>query len=84
MLGRHLPPIKLYVDNKSLADAVKTTNVPTEKRLRIDLAALREMTEQKQLIIEWISADKQLADVFTKQGASKIPLTSVLCEGKML
>merc|ERR1712030_122948 len=28
VLGRHIPPITLLVDNKSLAETVKTTNVP--------------------------------------------------------
>ena len=83
VLGRHLGPIRLYVDNKSLADAPQTTNIPTEKRLRIGLAALREMLEENQLIIQWITSDKQLADVLTKQGASKLPLINVLCEGKL-
>ena len=53
VLGRHLPPIKMYVDNKSLADAAKTTNVPTEKRLRIDLAALREMLDRKRFLLRY-------------------------------
>ena len=30
-------------DNKSLFDAISTTNVILDKRLRVDIAALREM-----------------------------------------
>ena len=82
--GRKLPPIKLFVDNKSLYDAVGTTNVLSEKRLRIDMAVLRELMEQKELLVEWIPAKSQLADVLTKQGASKEKLQSVLTSGHML
>ena len=83
VLGRHIPPICALVDNKSLAEVVKTTNVPAEKRLIIDLGALREMIEQKTLILEWVPTEKQLADVLTKQGASKEKLIRVLCRGSL-
>ena len=81
VLGRHTPPITAYVDNKSLADVVKTTHVPAEKRLIIDLGAMREMVEKEELVVEWIPNEKQLADVLTKQGASKEKLTEVICRG---
>ena len=58
VLGGHLPPIKLYVDNKSLSDAVRTTNVLTDKRLRIEMAQLREMVDNGSLLITLVPTDK--------------------------
>ena len=82
VLGGHIPPVKLYVDNKSMFDAIGTTNFLTEKRLRIDMAALRELVEQRELIVQWVTAKQQLADVLTKQGASKEKLLAVLSSGR--
>ena len=78
---RELPPITLYTDNNSLSDTVSTSNVVAEKRLMIDLSALREMVDNKELMIRWISKEKQLADVFTKAGVNKRILTDVLSGG---
>jgi hypothetical protein len=47
VLVRGAPPIMLYVDNKSLYDAAKTTNTLADKRLMIDISALRQMLERK-------------------------------------
>ena len=83
VLGRRLPPITLFVDNKSLCEAVESTNVPTEKRLKVDLGAHREMVEREDLVMKWIPTTRQLADVLTKQGASKTKLTEVVNTGKL-
>lgn len=81
VLGGRLPPIELYVDNKSLVDTVHTTNTISEKSLRIDMAALRQMVDRKELKIQWVSHENQLADVLTKQGANKEKLRDVLSKG---
>ena len=81
ILGIVMPTIKLFVDNKSLHDAAKTTNLLDEKRLHVEMNALREMVDNKTIQIEWISTDKQLADVLTKHGVNKKKLTDVLSRG---
>merc|ERR1712030_111699 len=81
VLGRHLPPIKIYVDNKSLYDAVGTTNALAQKSLRVDMASLRQMLDRNELSMQWIPADQQLADVLTKQGVNKDMLRDVLSRG---
>ena len=81
ILGITMPVIKLYVDNKSLHDAVRTTNLLDEKRLHVEMNALREMVDNNTIQINWISTDKQLADVMTKYGANKKKLTDVLSRG---
>ena len=80
---REIGPITLYVDNKSLHDAVQTTNVLTERRLLIDMAALREMVDRQELVVKWLTTENQLADVLTKQGVNKQKLISVLTSGRL-
>ena len=77
------PPIILYVDSKSICDTANTTNVLTEKRLMIDMAALREMVERNEVIIKWVSTEKQIANVLTKAGADRSKLTDVLSSGML-
>ena len=65
-------------------DAANTTNVVSEKRLLIDLGALREMVENKEIILKWVPTDAQLADVFTKAGVDKRKLMDVVSSGKLI
>ena len=83
VLNKALPPIKLMVDNKSLYDTSNTTNVLADKRLMVDMSALRQMVTEKEVTIRWIPAEKQLADVLTKSGANKAKLTGVLASGSL-
>ena len=83
ILNKKLPPVKVYVDNKSLYDAVNSTSVVSERRLIIELGALREMEEEKKIKVIWIPTTEQLADCLTKAGANKQHLIDVLCQGKL-
>lgn len=73
--------VTLFVDNKSLHDAVNTTNLISDKRLRIDIAAIREMSEKEEVQIKWVDTKSQIADVLTKKGPSKYNLLKVLQQG---
>ena len=68
-------------DNKSLSEAVYSTKAVEEKRLRVEIAALRESVERKEIKVEWIRTKDQIADVFTKQGADNRLLLDVLRNG---
>ena len=70
-------------DCKSLYDAVHTTNTLEDKGLRIPVACLRQRDEQKEIRVKWVSTKFQLADTFTKAGASSKLLTDVLQKGKL-
>ena len=83
ILGINLPKLRLYVDNKSLFDSARTTNSLADKRLLIDLSAIREMIERDELDLKWVSSEDQLADVLTKAGASKQKLTAVISSGRL-
>ena len=77
-------PIEIITDNKSLRDALQSKKVVSEKRLRIDIAALKESIDENNITkITWVNAEKQLADCLTKEGASSYKLVDVLKENML-
>lgn len=63
--------IYCYVDNKSLVDALYSCRNIEDRRLRIDIAVLKDMLEKKEITeVSWIDKSQQLADCLTKKGAS--------------
>ena len=56
----------------------------TKKRVRIDLASIKQMVEKKEVVkVQWNNHKVQLADVFTKKGANSELLGSVLETGML-
>ena len=71
--------ITAITDNISLYDAVHSTKTIEGKRLKVDTCTLRDMMQKKEIHnIEWIEADNQIADSFTKAGASTSKLIAAL------
>ena len=63
--------IKCFVDNKSLVDAVHSSTLIEDRRLRIDMAVLRNMLDVQDINdIIWVNSSHQLANCLTKRGAS--------------
>ena len=76
--------IVCYTDSRQLYDAVHSIKSIVDKRLRIDIAILREMLERKELKdIQWIDGKQQLANCLTKRGASCESLLQVLYNGML-
>ena len=73
--------IKLMVDNKSLFDNVYSVKNVNEKRLRIDIAVIKELVSEDRLVLEWVETKCQLADVLTKKEVNPIKLNNVLQSG---
>ena len=73
--------IHAYTDNKSLYDAVNTTNLISDKRLRVEISSIREMESQHEIQTSWINSSQQLADVLTKKGASPYNIMKTIQEG---
>jgi hypothetical protein len=73
----------LVLDNSSLYSDVSTTRSPKEKRLKVDLALLREAFETGALsAVIWAETSAQLADAMTKEDEkSDIKLLLTLSEG---
>ena len=78
-------PINCYVDNKSLLDTLNSNKNVDDKRLRIDLAVLQDMLQQKEVHkILWIESKYQLADCLTKRGASAEQLRAAISRQQIL
>ena len=70
--------IEAFTDNRSLYETVHTAKPILDKRLRVEIAALREMCEKNELQISWIEKQHQLSDVLTKTRASpKTPIETI-------
>ena len=74
--------INCFIDNKSLWENVHSTKCVSEKRLRIDLACLKQMLEYHELsTIKWVNSCNQLSDCFTKRGVCTRKLLETLEQG---
>lgn len=78
-----LPEVECYTDNNSLNDTLKTTNVITDRRLRVDIARIREMVKQREIKVKWINGRQQIADCLTKYGASTVKMLETLESSKL-
>ena len=70
-------------DNESLKEALYSSKVVSDRRLRVDIARLREMVKEDEIQVEWIEKRKQLADCMTKKVASSVELLEVLSASKL-
>ena len=78
LTGRRLKNTIIKTDNDSLQKAAYSTTAVEEKRLRVDIAAIRDEVRDRVIAVEWIEKEYQLADVLTKQGAGSEKLLGVL------
>ena len=76
-------PISAYTDSDSLYKTAMTTNLTIDRRLRVEISAIREMCERKEIELIWIAKQRQLSDVLTKKGASPHLLMEVLQTGNV-
>ena len=77
---KHLP-VETFVDSKSLVDNIRSSKLLSEKRLRVDLASVRQSVERGEVSVTWILRSEQLADCLTKIGASSVELLSIFHSG---
>ena len=72
-------PVSCFVDNKSLVDSVYSSKNVESKRLRIDIAVIRNMLTDKEIQnIYWIPTFSQLANCLTKRGANADQLRAAI------
>ena len=76
-------PITGITDSRSLYDAANTSTQISDRRLRVEISAIRENKEKGELEILWTSAENQLADVLTKKGASPHNLLQAISRGRI-
>ena len=77
-------PISAYTDNQDTIDSINSTKLVADKRLIIDIAAIKEELSEKLIdSIVWVPDKQQLANCLTKKGASSLSLLAVLHNGKL-
>ena len=82
---KNVIPIDCYIDNKSLHDNIYSTKMVSEKRLRVDIASIKQMMERGEISqVIWINTGCQISDCLTKHGASSIKLMQIIKEGAMI
>ena len=80
----HELPIEVVTDNKSLFDALKSSKYVSDKRLRIDIGALKQLIANKDIdTIHWVRTREQLADALTKNGVFMGKLVDVVKTGQL-
>ena len=72
-----------FTDNRSLYEAVNTSSLVADRRLRVEVSMLRQMSEHSELNLQWINTHDQLADILTKRGVSHTDLMTALQEGRL-
>ena len=76
-------PVKAIVDNKSTVDAIHSTAPVEDKKLRRDVARIKQMLNTKDVhSVSWCPGKEQLADCLTKRTASSFNLMKVFQSGR--
>ena len=74
-----------YVDNRSVIETILSTRLVGDKRIRIDIAAIKELVQLQEVNrMKSAPGHLQLANSMTKQGASGFSLLKVLETGQMI
>ena len=77
-------PITSYTDSKNLHDAIFSTKMVENKKLRCNIAKMAENIEKKNVNLKWILGDKMIAFFLTKRGANLKKLMFILETGILL
>ena len=75
-----LPPSNL-TDSSSLFEQAGTYSLCSDKRLRVDISAIRESVRNSEMKIEWVPKEQMIADVLTKSWSNPDLLMSTLKNG---
>ena len=77
--------IHVITDNKSLHEAAHTTTSVKNRRLQIELSALRDVITKGEITeFRWVNGKHQVANLLTKNGASSDKLLDILNNKRMI
>jgi Reverse transcriptase (RNA-dependent DNA polymerase) len=65
--------VRFVVDSLGVAKNLITTKLTVEKRLRIDLAVVRQGLRRGEFVVTWVPSRANLADALTKESESDLP-----------
>ena len=76
-------PIVSYVDNDDLYKSLHSTTLVSDKKLRIDIASIKQTMSEENVSVCWLQSSDMLADGLTKKGADTSKLMSVIQSGRL-
>ena len=76
-------PITTFTDSDDLFTTSSTTKLVTERRLRVEISAIRQMLEREEIQLVWINKSRMIADVLTKKGASSQDMMKTIQSGTL-
>jgi hypothetical protein len=76
-------PIVSYVDNDDLYKSLHSTTLVSDKKLRIDIASIKQTMKEENVSVCWLQSSEMLADSLTKKGADTNKLMSVIQTGRL-
>lgn len=76
-------PVVALTDSDSLYETSSSTKLVQDRRLRIEISAIREMCENEEIKLLWVNSKNQLSDVLTKKGASSKNLMKTVQSGRI-
>ena len=76
---RSAPPIHCKTDSKSLVQTLHTCKLVSDRRLRVDIARLRQMTQRGEISVSWVRGKMQISDPLTKHTAVTTGLLEAIC-----
>ena len=77
--SKELINIVAKTDSKGLHSALLSTKAGSDKRLRVEIAFLKQLLEKQELeAVMWIRSNEQLADCLTKKTSSSNLLLKTL------
>ena len=74
------------IDSKTILDSLNSTKQIDEKTVRHLIAWIKQQRDENKTIesINWVSSEKQVADVFTKKNAKTDVILTVVTEGNLM
>ena len=76
-------PIIAYTDSNNVVKAIHSTILVSDRKLRIDIGAIKQSITEENVTVKWTSTAHMLADGLTKKGANVRKLSSVLQHGRL-
>ena len=78
--------VEAKIDSKTLLDSINSSKQVDEKTIRHLIAWIKQQKDEEKNIhtIDWVSSEKQLADVFTKKNAKTDSILLVISEGNLM
>ena len=77
-------PVNVYIDSNSLEESLKSTTTVENKRLRRDMARIKENLEKRFITsVNWVASKEMIADAMTKQGVNPTRLQFIMQTGSL-